>query len=459
VATLLEQILGGMGASEDDEFARMMARRFMGEVPFSQAPETETPKMMRAGMPGTQGGASRPPLRISGNPASAVGVQGAEGAQSGVGSVRPPAMADRTVPDRPVQGAPYTNAADEQTSLPGTSPPRQADSSSAARPGSMEAPSDTGPTFSERMINFGNALQGNAVTNYDDASRKMSRERFAQNKTVQWLVSKGVPQEEAEAVVGNPELMNSLIKQYTTPVTMTDDQREYAQAQKQGYKGTLVDFIKDSRRTNLPMKIDAGTEILLVDPATQAVLERIPKDVAGVAAAKKIGEGQGDAQVNLPKALEIGNRMIAQIDAVANDSYLPKMIGPVAGRMPNLSGEANTLQAKIDQIQGAAFLQAYEALRGAGAITEVEGEQAKASLTRLANMKQTEAGYADALSDARQNIIALVDIAKRKAAGDFTGTPQPSTSELPRVQTMEEARRLPKGSRFIDPNGIERVVP
>jgi hypothetical protein len=47
--------------------------------------------------------------------------------------------------------------------------------------------------------------------------------------------------------------------------------------------------------------------------------------------------------------------------------------------------------------------------------------------------------------------------------GGLTPNPRqgaaPKTGDLPRVKTPAEAARLPKGTRFIDPNGVERVVP
>ena len=38
-------------------------------------------------------------------------------------------------------------------------------------------------------------------------------------------------------------------------------------------------------------------------------------------------------------------------------------------------------------------------------------------------------------------------------------TPGAPVGDIPRVTSPDEARRLPPGTRFIDPNGIERIVP
>jgi hypothetical protein len=37
--------------------------------------------------------------------------------------------------------------------------------------------------------------------------------------------------------------------------------------------------------------------------------------------------------------------------------------------------------------------------------------------------------------------------------------PEPAATELPKVKSVSEAMKLPKGTRFLDPNGVERVRP
>lgn len=43
--------------------------------------------------------------------------------------------------------------------------------------------------------------------------------------------------------------------------------------------------------------------------------------------------------------------------------------------------------------------------------------------------------------------------------GEIIENPKPKTQALPRVTSPAEAAKLPKGTRFLDPNGVERIVP
>jgi hypothetical protein len=100
------------------------------------------------------------------------------------------------------------------------------------------------------------------------------------------------------------------------------------------------------------------------------------------------------------------------------------------GYLPNVTPQARALQAKIDQLNSQAFLVAFERLKGAGAITEREGEAASKALTRLREMVQSGQDYRQALKDFRSEVKRLVDVARQKAGGvqpqaGSAGTPAP----------------------------------
>ncbi len=100
---------------------------------------------------------------------------------------------------------------------------------------------------------------------------------------------------------------------------------------------------------------------------------------AGTAA----GTVSGAAAGALPGATQMASQINQQIEDLKNDPYLPNMVGPVASHMPNISGDANRVQGKMDQVQGGAFLQARSMLKGGGAITDYEGKKAEEAFTRL----------------------------------------------------------------------------
>jgi hypothetical protein len=94
--------------------------------------------------------------------------------------------------------------------------------------------------------------------------------------------------------------------------------------------------------------------------------------------------------------------MIQNIDAILNDPGLPYATGadgPTRSRSPIFS-EAFRVGTRMDQLEGQAFLQAFEALKGAGQITEIEGQKATMAVGRL-NRGMSEQDYRAALLELR----------------------------------------------------------
>lgn len=84
---------------------------------------------------------------------------------------------------------------------------------------------------------------------------------------------------------------------------------------------------------------------------------------------------------------------------MSEDPNMPGM-PRVVGGSPAASG-----RAKLQQLKGQVFLEAYESLRGAGALTNIEGlkgEQAKARL----DIAQSEEDYVDAIKDLQKVLIS-----------------------------------------------------
>jgi hypothetical protein len=228
---------------------------------------------------------------------------------------------------------------------------------------------------------------------------------------------------------------------------LTNDLQEYKYARDQGYPGTFVQYQtelkkaarsgdgsgggqfglnpvwgtdangnpamlqlgKDGRPQQVPLpngfniardpiRVDTGMGTALLDPQTRQQIGFIPKDVAGEAAATTMGKGQGEAAVSLPAARQTASMVSQQIAELKADPYLKRMVGPVNSRMPNLSAEAARVQARIDQLQGGAFLQARQMLKGGGQITDYEGRKAESAVVRM-NQAQSLQDFNTALDD------------------------------------------------------------
>jgi hypothetical protein len=163
--------------------------------------------------------------------------------------------------------------------------------------------------------------------------------------------------------------------------------------------------------------VDTGTGTAAVGSRTGTLSGITPKDVSGAAAAQAQGTTQGNVAGQLPQTLASGQRMLDEIDALLNDPGLSRITGPIGGMMPNISGDAIRAQSRLDQVLGGTFLQAYNDLRGAGQISNAEGQSAKEAYNRLTTQRMSDADYRQALIDFRQELIKLLNIAQLRAAG------------------------------------------
>lgn len=144
---------------------------------------------------------------------------------------------------------------------------------------------------------------------------------------------------------------------------------------------------------------------------------------AGTAAGKDVVA----ARSTLPPAIAQGRRMLDHIDAMVGKAPgadgkggtapHPGFRGAVGLRFPGATlvpgGEPANFAARLGEIQGGAFLQAFETLKGGGAITEKEGEKATQAITRMST-SQSEAEFITAAREFQEVVRAGVRNAERR---------------------------------------------
>jgi transglycosylase-like protein with SLT domain len=190
-------------------------------------------------------------------------------------------------------------------------------------------------------------------------------------------------------------------------------------------------------------KIDAGTHWLLYDKQGGRVIGSVPKnaeeEARQKAAGHQIGEGQGKVQFNLPQLENNADMMLKTIDKAYNHAELSRSTG-ILGLLPGIPGYNANFHAVHEQIQGQAFLQAFNSLRGGGAISDAEGSKATGAIFRMKTTQDPEE-YRAALSDLRDVIQNGIRVAReqatnpkaateRAAAGGKVRTYNPNTGEL-----------------------------
>lgn len=153
----------------------------------------------------------------------------------------------------------------------------------------------------------------------------------------------------------------------------------------------------------------------------------LTKGTGDAAYARETGTQRGQAAVNLDGAIAKGQQALDLIDQISGDPALAGVTGMIQGRLPTISQGGTDLRVKIDQLQGKAFLEAFESLKGGGAITEMEGAKAQAAMARLDQSQSTEA-YQAALSELKEIVRIGMDRARQKAGvPQGQGAPAPAT--------------------------------
>jgi hypothetical protein len=84
--------------------------------------------------------------------------------------------------------------------------------------------------------------------------------------------------------------------------------------------------------------------------------------------------------------------------------------------------DASNFKIRLDQIKDKTFLQAFESLKGAGQITEREGEKATSALNRM-NSAQSEVEFIKAAREFEENVRNGMELAKRKTGSQAGGAP------------------------------------
>lgn len=182
-----------------------------------------------------------------------------------------------------------------------------------------------------------------------------------------------------------------------------------------------------------PIRIDRGTDILLLDPVTREPIRTVPKDISGKEAAEVVGQETGKAQVALPQVLSTSNQTLQAIELVRNHPGRAWGTGAL-GAIPGIPGtQQRGFIAALDQLKGKTFLEAFNSLRGGGAITEAEGAKATNAMARL-DRAQNKEDFESALNDLRDVVKSGMMRASVKAHGPGSAplaSPSPPATPAP----------------------------
>jgi len=159
---------------------------------------------------------------------------------------------------------------------------------------------------------------------------------------------------------------------------------------------------------------------------------------AGTEQAKGRVEQQLEAQQALPRVIQTSDQAISLIDQALQHPGRGTATGASGTLDPRnyVPGtDARDFQVLLDQIKGGTFLQAFQSLRGGGAITEVEGKKAEQAIARL-NTAQSDEAFAKSLQDLREVAnIAKQTAIRRASQGQLQSAPAAATRRAVNPQT------------------------
>lgn len=110
----------------------------------------------------------------------------------------------------------------------------------------------------------------------------------------------------------------------------------------------------------------------------------------------QVGGGRTEDKMDIMGA----GSMIDSINAILNDPALEKATGLLEWTQAVPGTDAYRFGTRVKQLQGQAFLQAFQALKGGGQITEIEGQKATEAIGRLDSGQSAE-DYRQALTELR----------------------------------------------------------
>jgi hypothetical protein len=266
----------------------------------------------------------------------------------------------------------------------------------------------------DRIALAANSLRMDPDQNLAQAIQGRQEQRAGKetaNRTAAWLMSQG-REDLAQALMTGAIDPKTAVSVAMTPPSdeRTALIKNYEYARSQGFQGSFENFLASGGgggsvvNVGETVKIMPDGRLAVMDPAAEGGVRFVTPP--GTQAASEVAAAEGQKTAYAATA-EDSMRLI---DSIISDPALPSVTGMFQGRMPPVTQAGTNLLAKIEQVQGQAFLQAFESLKGGGAITEREGLAAQNAIARL-QRSQDDVAFTAALNDLK----AVLDRGRRRA--------------------------------------------
>jgi hypothetical protein len=217
--------------------------------------------------------------------------------------------------------------------------------------------------------------------------------------------------------------------------------RRSMQPQQQGYYqfiGTPQGIAVGNARTGeLSLGSINGQPVIKAsdDPTLQGSL------AGAKAAATTEAKMRTESRLEAPKAITQGEETIRLVDDLLNAPGMKQAVG--ASRLLGIQKipgtPAKDFDIRLDQLKGQQFLQAFESLKGGGAITEVEGKKATDAIARM-DAAGSESEFIKAAREFQSIIRKGVERARSAQSGIAPSAPKIEQPAIPKNRLRYDAQ-------------------
>jgi hypothetical protein len=188
--------------------------------------------------------------------------------------------------------------------------------------------------------------------------------------------------------------------------------------------------------------IDLNKDLATAEGKAGIELRTKPLITAADNAAKIQSESSANAKINLPKIESAAKMTSGLINELLNHKGFSSSVGatlmPYANRVHGT--KESDFNSRLKQLDSKAFLDAFESLKGSGAITETEGTKATQAISRM-NTSTSEEEFRAAAKDFQSVVDSSLKSARKKAwQGQFT----PDNAKPPSVAAPKGAINMLK---------------
>lgn len=152
--------------------------------------------------------------------------------------------------------------------------------------------------------------------------------------------------------------------------------------------------------------------LMELDPEFQA------RKAEMIAGGRERGQMQVKAAADLPQAIQQGTETVKLVDDLLKHPGFKISVGgtaPVGSALAMVPGtEAASFNIALNQLKGKQFIEAFQSLKGGGAITEMEGQKATQAMSRM-EKANTEAEFTKAAREFQGIVNSGINRAKMKA--------------------------------------------